>query len=274
MEHLLTLFQSPEAWISLLTLTFLEIVLGVDNIIFVSIVANKLPQAEQPRARNLGLGLAMLFRIVLLFFIGFIISLKEPLFHIPFIIDHETQQPFGMSIKDLILMAGGLFLLTKSVSEIHHKLEGETEETSGQSANSLTSVMLQIALVNIVFSFDSILTAIGLTQEIAVMMGAVIMSMLIMMAFSGAVSGFINKHPTMQLLALSFLILIGMMLIAESLGQHVPKGFIYFSIFFSLGVEMLNIRYRKKQTPIQLHGVLDDAQDENIEGFFEDNTTK
>jgi predicted tellurium resistance membrane protein TerC len=269
MEHLLALFQSPEAWISLLTLTFLEIVLGVDNIIFVSIVANKLPLEQQPRARNLGLALAMVFRIVLLFFIGFIISLKDPLFTIPFITDHETNAPHGMSIKDLILMAGGLFLMFKSVTEIHHKLEGATEETSGQTANSLTSVMIQIALVNVVFSFDSILTAIGLTQEIAVMMLAVIFSMGIMMLFSSAVSNFINKHPTMQLLALSFLILIGVMLLAESLGQHVPKGYIYFGIFFSLGVEMLNMRYRKKQVPIQLHGVLDDAQDENIKGFSE-----
>ena len=269
MEHLLALLQSPEAWISLLTLTFLEIVLGVDNIIFVSIVANKLPITEQPRARNLGLVLAMIFRVVLLFFIGFIISLKAPLFTIPFITDHETGLAHGMSIKDLILMAGGLFLMTKSVSEIHHKLEGETEETKNQTANSLTSVMVQIALVNVVFSFDSILTAIGLTEEIAVMMLAVIISMGIMMLFSGAVSNFINKHPTMQLLALSFLILIGVMLLAESLGQHVPKGYIYFGIFFSLGVEMLNMRYRKKQTPVQLHGVLDDAQDEDIKGFGE-----
>jgi predicted tellurium resistance membrane protein TerC len=270
MEHFLSLLQSPEAWISLLTLTFLEIVLGVDNIIFVSIVANKLPIAEQPRARNMGLMLAMVFRIVLLFFIGFIISLKEPLFHIPFILDHETHQPYGMSIKDLILLAGGLFLLAKSVSEIHHKLEGHTEETSGQTTNSLTSVMIQIALVNVVFSFDSILTAIGLTQEIAVMMAAVIISMGIMMAFSGIVSSFINRHPTMQLLALAFLILIGVMLIGESLGQHVSKGYIYFGIFFSLGIEVLNMRYRKKQQPIQLHGVLDDARDEDIEGFMED----
>ena len=269
MQHLIELLSSPTAWVSLLTLTFLEIVLGVDNIIFVSIVANKLPEAEQPRARNWGLLLAMLFRIILLFFIGWIISLSNPLFYIPYI--GEGGVAHGMSVKDLILLGGGLFLMYKSVTEIHEKLEGHTEETHDAKANSITSVMLQIAAVNVVFSFDSILTAIGLTKEIPVMLIAVILSMAIMMAFSGVVSRFINAHPSLQLLALSFLIMIGVMLVAESLGQHVEKGYIYFGIFFSLAIELLNMRYRKKQEPVQLHGTLDDARDEKIEGYLEEN---
>ncbi len=262
MEHLLLLAQQPATWGSIIVLTFLEIILGIDNIIFVSIVANQLPDAQQPRARFWGLVLAMLFRVILLFFIGFILGLDEPLFTIP-ILEH------GMSIKDIILLMGGLFLMYKSVTEIHHKLDGHTEETNGIAATSITSVMLQIAAVNLIFSIDSILAAIKLTHEIPIMMVAVILSMLVTMAFSTKVSVFINKHPSIQLLALSFLILLGVMLVAEAFGSEIPKGYLYFGIAFSLFVEMLNMRYRKKQVPVQLHGVLDDAQDENVDGFLE-----
>ena len=236
-------FASGDMWLSLITLTFLEIVLGVDNIIFVSIVANQLPRRDQAKARNYGLILAMVFRLILLLGIGFILSLEEPVLTLSFIKDHGI--PLGLSYKDMILMGGGLFLLYKSTMEIHHKLEGKTEEVKAKAGSAMTSVILQICLVNIVFSFDSILTAMGMTKDVAVMMIAVIISILVMMAFSGPISKFINTHPTMQMLALSFLILIGVMLIGEGFHQHVSKGYIYFAIAFSLGVEVLNLRLRK-----------------------------
>lgn len=233
-------------WMSLLTLTFLEIVLGIDNIIFVSIVANKLPKHNRSTARRYGLMLAMLFRLVLLLGIGFILSLNNPIFTLPFKVDNV---PLGISIKDLILIGGGLFLLYKTTSEIHEKLEknshdGEDEKKSAV-VSSMTSVIIEICMVNIIFSFDSILTAMGMTQEIIIMMLAVVFSIIIMIKFSSPVSHFINKHPTIQMLALAFLILIGVILIAEGLHQHVSKGYIYFAIAFSLGVEMLNLRAKK-----------------------------
>jgi predicted tellurium resistance membrane protein TerC len=234
---------SSEVWLSLLTLTFLEIVLGVDNIIFVSIVANQLPRGQRPQARNYGLILALIFRLLLLLGIGWILSLSNPVFELSFIKEHG--EPIGISIKDLILIGGGLFLLYKSTQEIHEKLEGHGTDVKTSKSSSMTSVIIQICLVNIVFSFDSILTAIGMTQDIFVMMVAVILSILVMMLFSSAVSEFINRHPTMQMLALSFLILIGVMLIAEGFHQHVSKGYIYFAIAFSLGVEVLNMRLRR-----------------------------
>ena len=240
------IFLQTETWIALATLTFLEIVLGVDNIIFISIVSNKLPEKQQPKARNLGLMLAMGFRILLLLGITWIIQLTDPLFTLPII--HEP-----ISVKDLILIGGGLFLLGKSVTEIHHKLEGGSvgkEEKKG--ATSFTMVITQIILVDMVFSFDSILTAIGLVKEVLVMIIAVVISMLVMMAFAGAISRFISKHPTLQMLALSFLILIGFMLVVEGLGTHVDKGYIYFAIFFSLIVELLNMRLRKRGEPVEL----------------------
>jgi predicted tellurium resistance membrane protein TerC len=236
-------FTSSTVWMSLITLTFLEIVLGVDNIIFVSIVANQLPSAQQPKARNYGLILAMAFRLVLLLGIGFILSLDEPVFKIGFI--KEYGQPLGLSIKDFILLGGGLFLLYKSTQEIHEKLEGGEHDLKAKSSTSMQAVIVQICLVNIVFSFDSILTAIGMTTDVVIMMIAVVLSIGVMMLFSESVSKFINTHPTMQMLALSFLILIGMMLIAEAFHQHVSKGYIYFSIAFSMSVELLNMRMRK-----------------------------
>ena len=239
-------------WMSLLTLTFLEIVLGIDNIIFVSIVANKLPEHMRGKARRFGLLFAMAFRIILLLGIGVILSLNKPIFYLPSIADSEQ---LGISAKDLILMGGGLFLLYKTTSEIHEKLEAKDTKNhveKNKSANaSLTSAILEICVVNIVFSFDSILTALGMTNIIWVMMVAVVLSILIMIQFSSPVSHFINKHPTMQMLALAFLILIGVILIADGFHQHVSKGYIYFAIAFSLGVEMLNLKSKTKTETIK-----------------------
>ncbi len=244
-DFVLPNFADPNVWLSMLTLTFLEIVLGVDNIIFVSIVANQLPRGEQSKARNYGLILALVFRLVLLLGIGFILSLDKPLFLVDFI--KVEGEPLAMSVKDLILMGGGIFLMYKSTQEIHDKIEGNEHDVKVKNTTTMTSVILQICLVNIVFSFDSILTAIGMTPDIFVMMVAVIASIVVMMLFSGAVSSFINKHPTMQMLALAFLILIGVMLIMEGFHQHVSKGYIYFAIAFSMGVEILNMRARRTE---------------------------
>jgi len=243
-------WTSPDLWVSLITLTFMEVVLGIDNIIFISIVASKLPASEQGRARNIGLMLALVFRILLLLSITWIVGLKDPLFvlDLPWGIDD-----FGVTGRDLILMAGGLFLIAKSTTEIHQKLEGEEEEVGVKKApKSLLSVIIQIVLVDIVFSFDSILTAVGLVNNVVIMIIAVIISMGIMLAFSKYIADFVNKHPTIKMLALSFLIMIGFMLVLEALHQHVPKGYIYFAMFFSLFVEMLNMRLRKKTVPVHL----------------------
>jgi predicted tellurium resistance membrane protein TerC len=268
-------FSSPQVWISLLTLTFLEIVLGVDNIIFITIASNKLSEADKPRARNIGLLLAMVFRVCLLFGISILIAMSEP------IINFNTSFFTGaLSGQSIILIAGGIFLLYKSVTEIHHKLEGhdvESEVKKGTAANSLTKAIIQISLINIVFSFDSILTAVGLTSDIMIMIIAVVMSVLIMMAFAGPVGRFVNNHPTIQMLGLSFLLLIGFMLIVE--GAHlghvnvagneigtVPKGYLYFAIAFSLVVEALNLRLRRKPAPVQLHGISEEAE---ASGYFD-----
>lgn len=224
--------------IAFLTLTFLEIVLGIDNIIFISIVTNKLPEEQQGKARRIGLLLAMGFRVLLLLGITWLIGFSEPLFSVA---DME------FSGRDLILLAGGLFLLGKSTMEIHHKVEGVESRPGieGKKA-SFGSTLMQIVLLDLVFSFDSILTAVGLTQNIPVMIAAVVASILVMMAFATRISDFINKHPSLQILALSFLMLIGFMLAIEAFEQHVPKGYIYFAVFFSMAVEMLNMRYRRK----------------------------
>jgi predicted tellurium resistance membrane protein TerC len=238
-------FLRPESWIALLTLTFLEIVLGIDNIIFISIVTNKLPAARQRLVRNTGLLLAMLFRSLLLLTISFFIRLTNPLF---------TVFDLGISIRDLILMAGGLFLIIKSISEIHQKMEGEDHSINLSAGSSIAAVLVQIVMLDLIFSFDSIITAIGLTDEVPLMITAIIISIGIMMIFAGAIGRFINKHPTLQVLALSFLILIGFMLIIDGLHYHVPKGYIYFAVFFSLIVEMINMRVRKNANPVHLHG--------------------
>ncbi len=258
-------FSSPAVWMSLLTLTFLEIVLGVDNVIFISIVANRLPENERKRGRNIGLSLALLFRIGMLLGITWLIGLTKPLFMTPAILGLES---IGMSAKDLILLFGGLFLLYKSTAEIHHKLEGDDDDEVklADRGTAFAAVIAQIVLVDIVFSFDSILTAIGMSNEVLIMIIAVIISIGIMMQFSGAISKFINTHPTMQMLALSFLILIGMMLVAEGFHQHVSKAYIYFAIVFSLLVELLNLRFRKKQgkKAVKLSNLHDEAVKEGV----------
>lgn len=237
------IFLEVDTWVALLTLTFMEIVLGIDNIIFISIVAGKLPEEQQKKARLGGLGMALVMRILLLFSITWLIGLTEPVFSL-----------FGLdfSWRDIILASGGIFLLVKSILEIHTKVEGkEHEDQEVKKVPSLTYALVQIVLLDIIFSFDSILTAVGLTDELILMIIAVTVAIIVMMIFAKAIGEFVNKYPTIQILALSFLILIGFMLIMEGVGEHVPKGYIYFAIFFSLIIEMLNIRFRKKQTASQ-----------------------
>jgi predicted tellurium resistance membrane protein TerC len=248
----LSFLTDPGALTALLTLTVLEIILGVDNIIFISIVTNKLPQAQQPRARFIGLMLAMIFRIMLLFAITWLIGLTKPIFEIGFI--REEGQPIGISWKDIILIAGGIFLVFKSTLEIHHKLEKPKPESQKVAASSaFANVILQIVAVDAVFSFDSILTAIGLVENVWIMIIAVVISMIIMMIFSGAISRFINNHPTLQVLALAFLIMIGVMLVAEGFHQEINKTYIYTAIAFSLIVELVNMRLRKNREQVPLN---------------------
>ena len=257
-------FGDPSVWLSLLTLTFLEIILGVDNIIFISIVANKLPEAQQQKARYLGLLLAMGFRILLLLTITWIIRLTVPVITIGFI-KSDDGTPFGLSWKDIILVLGGLFLIFKSTLEIHHKLENAIKVESGKGPvyASLGAVIVQIVLVDAVFSFDSILTAIGLVDNVIVMIIAVVISILIMMAFARAISRFINRHPTLQMLALSFLILIGVLLVAEGFHQKISKSYVYTSIAFSLAVELLNMRLRKNSDPVTLRAELQERKEQS-----------
>lgn len=236
---------------ALLTLTVLEIILGVDNIIFISIVSNKLPQASQQKARTIGLLLAMVFRILLLFGITWLIKLTNPIFTIPFIKD--DGQPLGISLKDLILILGGIFLVFKSTLEIHEKLEVAKVNDVKAAPAAFGMVIFQIVMVDAVFSFDSILTAIGLVDNVWVMIAAVIISMIIMILFSGAISNFINKHPSLQILALAFLIMIGVLLVAEGFHQHINKSYVYVAIAFSLVVEMINMRLRKNRQSIELN---------------------
>ena len=249
------IFFSAEAWIALITLTFLEIVLGVDNVIFISIVTNKLPKDKQQYARRLGLSIALIFRILLLTIISWMTSkMTDPLF---------TVFDLGFSIRELILMAGGLFLLAKSTSEIHAKMENMHDPGHIGGGAVLSRVIVQIILLDIVFSFDSILTAVGLTKDLPIMILAVVISLFIMIFFAGKISKFIADHPTLEILALSFLILIGFMLVLEALHVEVPKGYIYFAVFFSLLVEMINMRIQKKHNPVVLRpgleaGIMDD----------------
>jgi predicted tellurium resistance membrane protein TerC len=236
---------SPEAWIALLTLTVREIVLGIDNVIFISILAGKLPPEKQARARRLGLGLAMFMRIALLFSITLITRLTAPLF---------TVLGEEISGRDLVLILGGLFLLAKSTREIHERLEGEEGEASVKVRPSLVSVLVQIMLLDIVFSLDSVITAVGMAEDLGVMITAVVIAVGFMMVFARPVSEFVERHPTIKMLALSFLLLIGLALVADGLNQHIPKGYIYFAMAFSIGVEMLNLRLRKKaKEPVHLH---------------------
>ncbi|MEM9858353.1 MAG: TerC family protein [Bacteroidota bacterium] len=239
------IFAQPESWIALLTLTFLEVVLGIDNIIFISIVSNKLPEKDRQKARNIGLLLALVFRVGLLLAITWIIGFTKPLFSV---------LGYEFSGRDLILLVGGLFLIFKSTMEIGHKMEGEAQQHSGGKVSSLATVVTQIIVLDVIFSFDSILTAIGLTEELILMIIAVVISIGIMMIFAKNISEFISKHPSLEILALSFLILIGFMLSIEAFGYHVPKGYIYFAVFFSLIVELLNMKIRKRKgTPVKLN---------------------
>lgn len=238
------IFYSPDTWISLGTLTLMEIVLGIDNIIFISIIAGRLPQEEQKKARMMGLSLALVIRIILLLFISWLAGLTEPVI---------TVLDNGFSARDLIMMGGGLFLLGKSTLEIHHKLEGiEDHGGTGKASASFSHIIIQILLLDIVFSLDSIITAIGLVKEPLIMIIAVLISMGVMMIFAGSIGRFIEKHPTLKMLALSFLLMIGLVLFVEGFEVHVPKGYIYFAMAFSILVEMLNMRMMRNRKPVHL----------------------
>ena len=255
------LFFTVEAWIALLMLTFLEIVLGVDNVIFISIVTNRLPENNQQYARRLGLSIALVFRIILLTIISWMTkSMIDPLF---------TVFGLGFSIRELILMGGGLFLLAKSTSEIHAKMENLHDTGVAGGKSHLSKVVIQIILLDIVFSFDSILTAVGLTRQLSIMILAVIISLFIMIFFADKIGKFIARHPTIEILALSFLILIGFMLVLEGFHIEVPKGYVYFAVFFSLLVEMINMKIQKKHHPVVLNpgieaGIIDQKNIERL----------
>lgn len=242
----------PDIWISLATLTALEVVLGIDNLIFISILSGKLPAAQQVRARKLGLALALITRILLLISLAWVVKMDQPFFR-------HTLGAFGRTVdlavsgKDLVLIVGGLFLLWKSVREIHHKLEGEDGEKSNAVAPTFASVIVQILLLDIVFSLDSVITAVGMVEQVGVMIAAVILAMIVMLVFVNQISAFVDRHPTIKMLALSFLILIGTMLVAEGFHQHVNKGYIYFAMVFAVVVEILNIRSRHKAEAVKLH---------------------
>ena len=236
-------FLTADGLIALLTLTFLEVILGVDNVIFISILAGKLPDSQQAQARRLGLAAAMITRILLLMSLAWIVRLTEPLI---------TVFNNKLSGRDLILLSGGLFLLAKATLEIHERLEGEEGHGSAKVYPSFAAVIAQIMVLDIVFSLDSVITAVGMAEDISIMVAAVVVAVAIMMVSAGAISDFVNRHPTVKVLALSFLLLIGVSLVGESLGMHIPKGYIYFAMGFSVFVEMINLRVRKG-TPVKLH---------------------
>lgn len=245
---IITLFSKPEAWLSLVTLSVMEIVLGIDNVIFISLVTSKLPASQQNKARRLGLVLALFIRVILLSFISYIVN--EMTEAVITVFGHD------LSWRDIILLAGGLFLLYKSTIEIYELLESGGDEHSKKINPTFWNVVLQVILIDIVFSFDSIITAVGLAQDLPIMIAAVIISMIIMLFFSGAISKFIDKHPSIKLLALAFLLTIGLLLVAESFGQHVSKGYVYFAMAFSILVELLNMRMRKKKgKPVELKDI-------------------
>jgi len=234
------LLTQPHMWVALATLTILELVLGIDNIIFISILVSKLPKAKQEMARRIGLFMAMFMRIGLLLLLSIIIGLVEPLFSI-------LGQDF--SGRDLILLIGGLFLIWKSTGEIHHSLEGDEAPAGIKAKVSFMAIIVQIMLIDLVFSLDSIITAVGMVDDVRIMIAAVVISLALMMLFAKAIGDFVDTHPSIKMLALSFLVVVGVVLVAEGFGHHVPKGYIYFGMAFAFGVEMLNIRFRKKRTP-------------------------
>jgi predicted tellurium resistance membrane protein TerC len=243
--------NSPEAWISLLTLTLLEIVLGIDNIVFISILAGKLPAHKQKKARTVGLGLAMITRVLLLFSLSWVMRLTAPLFNIGDwigITNTEWLEKMAISGRDLILLIGGLFLIYKSTHEIHNKLEGDEDEDGVKGkVQSFTGIIIQILILDIVFSLDSVITAVGMADHIEIMVAAVVIAVAIMMVSASTISDFVNNHPTVKMLALSFLLLIGVSLLAEGLDQHIPKGYIYFAMAFSVLVEMLNLKMKSSK---------------------------
>jgi len=243
-----TWVSDPQIWVSLLTLTLLEIVLGIDNIIFISILSGKLPGEQQRKARRVGLGAALITRVLLLCGLAWVVKLDKPFWTADILGLHVE-----MSGKALILLVGGLFLIAKSTKEIHEKLEGEDGEVTRRIAPTFASVIFQIMMLDIVFSLDSVITAVGMVQQIGVMIAAVIVAMIVMLIFVNQISDFVARHPTIKMLALSFLILIGVMLVAEAFHQKIPKGYIYFAMAFSVGVEMLNIRLRKATQRVELH---------------------
>lgn len=257
--------SDPQAWIGLLTLTILEIVLGIDNIVFISILSGKLPAEQQTKARQMGLGLALITRIMLLLSLGWVMGLTEPLFRLgplPAVTEaaaghgghgsSHPADPWGFSGRDLILIAGGLFLLWKSVHEIHEKLEGEEGHVSAKTAPTFNAVIVQILLLDIVFSLDSVITAIGMVKQIGVMITAVLIAVGIMLAFVNPISNFVERHPTVKMLALAFLVLIGANILGEGFEQHIPKGYTYFAMAFAVLVEMLNLRAKKATEPVHL----------------------
>jgi predicted tellurium resistance membrane protein TerC len=247
--------------VALLTLTALEIVLGIDNVVFLAILAGKLPKHQQALARKVGLSLAMLMRIGLLLTISWVMGLTSELFTIPSFWTSEPGDVHAVSGRDLIMFVGGLFLIGKATSEIHNKLEGAHESATGRAAASFSAVIVQIVLIDIVFSLDSVITAVGMVSAppdarwvgISVMVTAIVVAVLVMLLFAGAIAQFVDRHPTMKILALSFLILIGVVLVAEGFHMHIPKGYVYFSMAFALGVEMLNLRLRRSPDPVKLH---------------------
>src|SRR5512133_706485 len=248
-----TWITTPEIWISLLTLTVLEIVLGIDNIVFISILAGKLPPAQQGKARRTGLMLALVTRVMLLCGLAYMAKLTGALFEIPAF--GPLKEPHAVSGRDLILFAGGLLLLWKSTHEIHDKLEGEEGHVSSRVAPRFLNVVIQILLLDVVFSLDSVITAVGMARQLGVMIAAVVLAIIFMLFFAGYISDFIHRHPTLKMLALGFLLLIGCALIAESFHREIPKGYIYFAMAFSVGIEILNIRMRSKRNakPVEFH---------------------
>jgi predicted tellurium resistance membrane protein TerC len=235
----------PQVWIAFLTLAALEIVLGIDNIVFISILVGKLPSPQQAGAYRIGLGLAMVMRILLLLSLSWIMGLTEPLFTVPLI-------RAELSGRDLVLVVGGLFLVAKSTHEIHEKLEGDEGEKSAKIAASYAAVLAQIVVLDLVFSLDSVITAVGMVQEVGIMIAAVVAAVLVMMAFARPIGVFVSRHPTVKMLALAFLLAIGVMLIADGFDHHVPKGYLYFAMAFSLGVELLNLKAGHRKPPIHL----------------------
>ncbi|WP_207428489.1 TerC family protein [Pedobacter sp. SYSU D00535] len=259
------LLSNPEIWISLITLTVLEIVLGIDNIIFISILSSKLPENQQKKARQVGLALAMITRVLLLLSLSWIMRLTTPLFNIGdwFGVQNEgLLEKMAISGRDLILLIGGLFLIYKSTSEIHEKLEGEDHQQEAKKVYSFSGVITQILILDIVFSLDSVITAVGMADEVLVMIAAVVIAVGVMMVSAGGISSFVNKHPTVKMLALSFLLLIGVSLLAEAFEQHIPKGYIYFAMAFSVLVEMLNLKMRSTaEKPVNLRNFPQEPED-------------